>query len=191
MFARRLVLATLIAAASFSAQAADKYDIDPTHTQVQFTYSHMGFSNITGRFDEVTGDFLFDAADPTKSSVSITIPVASISTGVAKLDEHLLKADFFDATQYPTATFKSTAVTAAGEGRLAVAGDLTIHGVTRPVVLDVTINGVGEHPMRKLPAAGFDASAKIKRSDFGVGAYVPAVGDEITLKITVEATQAK
>ena len=191
MFARRLVLATLIAAASFSAQAADKYDIDPTHTQVQFTYNHMGFSNITGRFDEVSGDFLFDAADPTKSSVSITIPVASISTGVAKLDEHLLKADFFDATQFPTATFKSTGVTAAGEGKLAVAGDLTIHGVTRPVVLDVTINGVGEHPMRKLPAAGFDASARIKRSDFGVGAYVPAVGDEVTLSITVEATQAK
>jgi polyisoprenoid-binding protein YceI len=191
MFARRLVLATLIAAASFSAQAADKYDIDPTHTQVQFTYNHMGFSNITGRFDEVKGDFLFDAADPTKSSVSITIPVASISTGVAKLDEHLLKADFFDATQFPTATFKSTGVTAAGEGKLAVAGDLTIHGVTRPVVLDVTINGVGEHPMRKLPAAGFDASARIKRSDFGVGAYVPAVGDEVTLSITVEATQAK
>ena len=191
MFARRLVLATLIAAASFSAQAADKYDIDPTHTQVQFTYNHMGFSNITGRFDEVKGDFLFDAADPTKSSVSITIPVASISTGVAKLDEHLLKADFFDATQFPTATFKSTGVTAAGEGKLAVAGDLTIHGVTRPVVLDVTINGIGEHPMRKLPAAGFDASARIKRSDFGVGAYVPAVGDEVTLSITVEATRAK
>ena len=191
MFARRLVLATLIAAASFSAQAADKYDIDPTHTQVQFTYNHLGFSNITGRFDEVKGDFLFDAADPTKSSVSITIPVASISTGVAKLDEHLLKADFFDATQFPTATFKSTGVTAAGEGKLAVAGDLTIHGVTRPVVLDVTINGIGEHPMRKLPAAGFDATATIKRSDFGVGAYVPAVGDEVTLSITVEATQAK
>ena len=191
MFARRLVLATLIAAASFSAQAADKYDIDPTHTQVQFTYNHMGFSNITGRFDEVTGDFLFDPADPTKSSVSITIPVSSISTGVAKLDEHLLKADFFDAAQFPTATFKSTGVTAAGEGKLAVAGDLTIHGVTRPVVLDVTINGIGEHPMRKAPAAGFDASASIKRSDFGVGAYVPAVSDEVTLSITVEATKAK
>jgi polyisoprenoid-binding protein YceI len=191
MFARRLVLATLIAAASFSAQAADKYDIDPTHTQVQFTYNHMGFSNITGRFDEVTGEFLFDAADPTQSSVSITIPVSSISTGVAKLDEHLLKADFFDAAQFPTATFKSTGVTAAGEGKLAVAGDLTIHGVTRPVVLDVTINGIGEHPMRKAPAAGFDASASIKRSDFGVGAYVPAVSDEVTLSITVEATKAK
>lgn len=191
MFARRLVLATLIAAASFSAQAADKYDIDPTHTQVQFTYNHLGFSNITGRFDEVTGDFLFDATDPTKSSVSITIPVASISTGVDKLDEHLLKADFFDAAQFPTATFKSTAVTAAGEGKLAVAGDLTIHGVTRPVVLDVTINGIGEHPMRKLPAAGFDARTTINRSDFGVGAYVPAVSDKVTLSITVEATQAQ
>ena len=191
MFARRLVLATLIAAASFSAQAADKYDIDPTHTQVQFTYNHLGFSNITGRFDEVGGEFLFDAADPSKSSVSITIPVASISTGVDKLDEHLLKADFFDAAQFPTATFKSTGIVAAGAGKWAVAGDLTIHGVTRPVVLDVTLNGMGEHPMRKVPAVGFDASARIKRSDFGVGAYVPAVGDEVTLSITVEATQAK
>ena len=191
MFARRLVLATLIAAASFSAQAADKYDIDPTHTQVQFTYNHMGFSNITGRFDEVGGEFLFDAADPSKSSVSITIPVASISTGVDKLDEHLLKADFFDAAQFPTATFKSTGIVAAGAGKWAVAGDLTIHGVTRPVVLDVTLNGMGEHPMRKVPAVGFDASARIKRSEFGVGAYVPAVGDEVTLSITVEATQAK
>ena len=82
MFARRVVLATLIAAASFSAQAADKYDIDPTHTQVQFTYNHLGFSNITGRFDEVKGDFLFDAADPTKSSVSITIPVAAADAAI-------------------------------------------------------------------------------------------------------------
>ena len=191
MFARRLVLATLIAAASFPALAADKYDIDPTHTQVQFTYNHMGFSNITGRFDEVGGEFLFDAADPSKSSVSITIPVASISTGVDKLDEHLLKADFFDAAQFPTATFKSTGIVAAGAGKWAVAGDLTIHGVTRPVVLDVTLNGMGEHPMRKVPAVGFDASARIKRSEFGVGVYVPAVGDEVTLSITVEATQAK
>jgi polyisoprenoid-binding protein YceI len=158
---------------------------------VQFTYSHLGFSNITGRFDQVQGDFRFDVADPTQSSVSITIPVQSISTGVDKLDEHLLKADFFDATQFPTATFTSTGVTAAGEGKLAVAGDLTIHGVTRPVVLDVTINKIGEHPMRKRPAAGFDARATLKRSDFGVGAYVPMVGDEVTLSITVEAFQAE
>ncbi len=191
MTIRRLVLAALIAAVPFSAQAAEKYDIDPNHTQVQFTYSHMGFSNITGRFDTVQGDFLLDVADPTRSSVSITIPVQSISTGVGKLDTHLLTAEFFDVGKFPTATFTSTGVTAAGEGKLAVAGDLTIHGVTRPVVLDVTINKFGEHPMRKRPAAGFDARATIKRSDFGVGGYVPVVGDEVTLSITVEATQAQ
>jgi polyisoprenoid-binding protein YceI len=191
MTLKRLALASLLAVAAFGAQAADKYDIDPTHTQVEFTYSHMGFSNITGRFDTVQGEFLFDPADPTQSSVSITIPVESISTGVDKLDEHLLKADFFDAATYPTATFKSTGVTAAGEGALKVAGDLTIHGVTRPVVLDVTINKVGEHPMRKVPAAGFDASTTILRSDYGVGGYVPVVGDEVRIDITVEATLAK
>ena len=188
---KRLALASLLAFAAFGAQAADKYDIDPTHTQVEFTYSHMGFSNITGRFDTVQGEFLFDPADPTKSSVNITIPVESISTGVEKLDTHLLAADFFDAATHPTATFKSTGVTAAGEGALKVAGDLTIHGVTRPVVLDVTINKIGEHPMRKVPAAGFDATTTILRSDYGVGGYVPVVGDEVRIDITVEATLAK
>lgn len=188
---KRLALASLLAFAAFGTQAADKYDIDPTHTQVEFTYSHMGFSNITGRFDTVQGEFLFDPADPTKSSVNITIPVESISTGVDKLDEHLLKADFFGAATYPTANFKSTGVTAAGEGALKVAGDLTIHGVTRPVVLDVTINKIGEHPMRKVPAAGFDATTTILRSDYGVGGYVPVVGDEVRIDITVEATLAK
>lgn len=188
---KRLTLASLLALATLGAQAAEKYSIDPTHTQVQFTYSHMGFSNITGRFDEVQSEFLLDVADPTRSSVSVTIPVASISTGVEKLDEHLLKPDFFDAAQFPTATFNSTGVTAAGEGRLEVAGDLTIHGVTRPVVLDVTINKFGEHPMAKVPAAGFDATTTIKRSDFGLGGYVPVVGDEVRIDITVEATLAQ
>ncbi|TNJ32841.1 YceI family protein [Arenimonas terrae] len=188
---KRLVLASLLAVAAFGAQAADRYTIDPTHTQVEFTYSHFGFSNITGRFDTVESEFLFDAQDPTQSSVKVTIPMASLSTGVEKLDAHLLNADFFDAEKFPTATFTSTAVTAAGEGQLKVAGDLTIHGVTRPVVLDVTINKIGEHPMAKTPAAGFDARTVIKRSDFGVGGYAPAVSDEVTIEITVESRLAK
>jgi polyisoprenoid-binding protein YceI len=188
---KRLALASLLALATFGAQAADRYTIDPTHTQVEFTYSHFGFSNITGRFDTVESEFLFDVQDPTKSSVKVTIPMASLSTGVEKLDAHLLNADFFDAEKFPTATFTSTAVTAAGEGQLKVAGDLTIHGVTRPVVLDVTINKIGEHPMAKTPAAGFDARTVIKRSDFGVGNYAPAVSDEVTIEITVESRLAK
>ena len=188
---KRLALASLLALATFGAQAADRYTIDPTHTQVEFTYSHFGFSNITGRFDTVESEFLFDVQDPTKSSVKVTIPMASLSTGVEKLDAHLLNADFFDAEKFPTATFTSTAVTAAGEGQLKVAGDLTIHGVTRPVVLDVTINKIGEHPMAKTPAAGFDARTVVKRSDFGVGNYAPGVSDEVTIEITVESRLAK
>jgi polyisoprenoid-binding protein YceI len=188
---KRLALASLLALATFSAQAAESYTIDPTHTQVEFTYSHFGFSNITGRFDTVESEFLFDPQDPTQSSVKVTIPMASLSTGVEKLDTHLLSADFFDAEKYPTATFTSTGVTAAGEGQLKVAGDLSIHGVTRPVVLDVTINKIGEHPMAKTPAAGFDARTTIKRSDFGVGNYAPAVSDEVLIEITVESRLAK
>lgn len=188
---KRLALASLLAFAALGAQAADSYTIDPTHTQVEFTYSHFGFSNITGRFDTVESEFLFDPQDPTRSSVKVTIPMASLSTGVEKLDAHLLNADFFDAEKFPTATFTSTGVTAAGEGRLKVAGDLSIHGVTRPVVLDVTINKIGEHPMAKTPAAGFDARTTIKRSDFGVGNYAPAVSDEVVIEITVESRLAK
>jgi len=188
---KRLALASLLAFATLPAFAADPYAIDPTHTQVEFTYSHFGFSNITGRFDQVQSEFLFDPADPTASSVKVSIPVASLSTGVAKLDEHLQSPDFFDAAQFPTATFTSTAVTAAGEGKLSVAGDLSIHGVTRPVVMDVTINKVGTHPMTQAEAAGFDAAFTIKRSEFGVGAYAPAVSDEVRIEITVEAQKAK
>ena len=186
---RSLILAGLLAAAPL-ALATEAYDIDPTHTQVEFTYSHFGFSNITGRFDTVESEFHFDVADPTQSSVKVTIPVSSISTGVAKLDEHLKGSDFFDVARFPTATFTSTGVTVAGEGKLAVAGELTIHGVTRPVVMDVTINKVGEHPMTKKPAVGFDASFDIKRSEFGVGGYAPAVSDEVRIEITVEAQKA-
>lgn len=189
MSLRTLLLAALLALAT-PALASTPYVIDPTHTQVEFTYSHFGFSNITGRFDTVESEFSFDPANPANSRVKVTLPVASISTGVEKLDQHLLAADFFDAEKFPTATFESTGVTAAGEGKLAVAGNLTIHGVTRPVVLDVTINKLGEHPMRKVPAAGFDGRVVIKRSDFGIGNYAPAVSDEVTIEITVEAYQA-
>ena len=126
-----------------------------------------------------------------KSSIAVEIPVSSITTGVDKLDQHLLGADFFDAAKYPTASFKSKSVHVASAKELHVSGDLTIHGVTKPATLTVKVNGIGNHPMKKIPAAGFDASTVIKRSDFGVGAYVPAVSDEVRISITLEATEAK
>lgn len=184
----------LFALASLSladhAQAAE-YTIDGSHTQVQFSYSHFGYSHITGRFDKVSGEFDLNTENLAKSKISIQIPISSISTGVEKLDAHLQSADFFDAAKYPTASFKSTMVHVAGDKELHVMGDLTIHGVTKPVALAVKINNIGMHPMKKVPTAGFDASTSLKRSDFGIGNYVPAVGDEIKINITMEASAAK
>lgn len=188
---RNSALAVALALVSGSALAADPYVIDPNHTQVEFTYSHFGFSHITGRFDKVEGDFLFDAKDPTKSSIQVNIPIASITTGVKDLDDDLRTNAFFDADKFPTATFQSTAVTSSGKDKLAVAGDLTIHGVTKPVTLDVTINKTGMHPMAGRAAAGFDATATIKRSDFGIAKYTPNVSDEVQLHITMEAMVPK
>lgn len=186
------LLSVMLVGGIGAAQAASTtYTIEPTHTQVLFSYSHLGFSNITLRFDKVEGSIVYDAAAPAKSSVSVSILTDSVNTGVAKFDEHIKSPDFFDVAKYPTATFKSTKVVAAGKGKLQVTGDLTIHGVTKSVVMNATVNKIAEHPMRKVPAAGFDGSIKIKRSDFGMGAYTPAVGDDVTIKITVEALGPK
>ena len=166
--------------------ASGTYKLDPSHTDVLVQWTHMGFSNPSAHFGNVDGTLVFDAADPTKSSVQVTLPLSGLNSFTAKFDEHLKSADFFDAAKFPTATFKSTKVEAAGTNKFTVTGDLTIKDQTRPVVLDVILNGAGEHPMLKVPAIGFDATTTIKRSDFGVGAYVPAVSDEVRIRITTE-----
>lgn len=184
---RRLALATALALSAAPAFAA-RYTLDPNHTQVVFSWNHFGFSNPSSQFGKVEGTLQFDAAHPTQSSVEVSIPLASINTNVAKLDEHLQKADFFDSEKYPDATFKSTKVEkGAAPDKLKVTGDLTLHGITQPIVLEVTINKVGEHPMLKVPAAGFDATTTIKRSQFGISTYVPNVSDDIKVRITSEA----
>jgi polyisoprenoid-binding protein YceI len=187
---RLLSAAVFAAAAAAPVSAAPvEYAIDPSHSQVEFTWNHFGYSNLTARFDALEGSFVYDAENPSASSVNATVKIDSLDSGVDKLDAHLKSADFFDAAQFGTATFTSTKVEAAGEGRLKVAGELTIHGVTKPAILDVTVNKIGEHPMKKVPAAGFDATTKVLRTQFGVGLYAPNVSDEIRIDITVEATQ--
>lgn len=190
---RRIALAAALALATAPAFAATTaYTLDPGHTQVVLQWSHFGFSNPEAQFGSVEGTLEFDQADPTKSSLKVDIKTASINSNVAKFDEHLKSPDFFDAAKYPNATFNSTKVEkGAAPDQLKVTGDLTIHGVTKPVTLDVKVNKVAEHPMRKAAAAGFDASTTIKRSDFGVGKYAPAVSDEVKINITVEAIEAK
>ncbi|MCW1976086.1 YceI family protein [Xanthomonas campestris] len=171
--------------------ASGTYTLDPTHTDVLAQWSHFGFSNPTAHFGNVDGTLVYDAADVTKSTVQVTLPLSGLNSFTAKFDEHLKSGDFFDAAKFPSATFKSTKVESAGTNKLTVTGDLTVKDQTKPVVLDVTLNGAGEHPMKKVPAAGFDATTTIKRSDFGVGQYAPNVSDEVKIRITTEALQAK
>lgn len=188
---KKLLAAALFAAVASPVFAAPThYTIDPNHSQVRFGWTHFGFSNLEGRFDAVSGTFTYDPENVAASSVEATIDMSSIDTGVDKLDEHLGTDEFLDTTKFGTATFKSTAVSAAGEGKLKVDGDLTVHGVTKPVSLDVTVNKIGPHGMTKKPSAGFDATTTIKRSEFGVGMYAPNVSDEIRIEITVEATDS-
>ncbi len=188
---KRLLLPTLLALSLAGTATAATYDIDARHTQVQFTYLHMGLSHLSARLNEVSGKFDFDPANPAKSSIDVQLPMSSLSTGVPRLDAHLASADFFDVANFPNASFKSSAVKVLGKDRLNVSGDLTIHGVTRPVVFEVTINAEGPHPMRKTPAVGLDATATIKRSDFGVGGFGQAVADEVKLHISMEAAEPK
>jgi polyisoprenoid-binding protein YceI len=169
---------------------AGTYQLDPSHTDVLVQWTHFGFSQPSAQFGISEGTLTWNADDVSKSSVQVTIPVTAIDTFVDKLDEHLKSGDFFDAAKFPTATFKSTSVAAAGPNKFTVTGDLTIKDVTKPVTLDVTLNGAGEHPMLKKQAIGFSATATIKRTDFGVGAYAPNVSDDVQLRITTEGTLA-
>lgn len=188
---RRLALATALTLAA-APVFATTYTLDPGHTQVVVSWNHFGYSNPTAQFGKVDGTLDYDHAAPTKASVKVTISMASINSNVVKLDEHLQAADFFDVAQYPDATFTSTKVEkGAGANKLKVTGDLTLHGVTKPVVLDVTVNKVADHPMWKAPVAGFDATTTIKRTEFGIGKYAPMVSDEIQLRITTEGVEAK
>jgi polyisoprenoid-binding protein YceI len=186
-----LALAGLLGVA-ISAQAAPvTYKLDPGHTMVRFSWNHFGYSNPTADFGLGEGTVVFDEQNPAKSSVDVTLPLASLDTHVPALDKHLKEADFFDADKYPTVTFKSTKVQPLGGHKFNVTGDLTVHGVTKTVVLAATLNKVGPHPMTKAQSIGFDATASIKRSDFGVGAYVPKVSDEISIRITTEGSVPK
>ncbi|HZX77063.1 YceI family protein [Lysobacter sp.] len=191
MFKRLALAAALVVASTAALAAPTTYKIDPGHTSVVASWSHFGFSNPVATFGGAEGTITYDPANVGTSKVEVTIPLSGLDSRMEKFDEHLRSADFFDAEKFPNITFKSTKVEAAGDKKLRVFGDLTIKGVTRQVVLDTTINKIGEQPMAKRAAAGFDAVTTIKRSDFGVDKYAPNVSDTVTLRITTEAVVPK
>ncbi|WP_052065401.1 YceI family protein [Thalassospira australica] len=181
-----LVVAAGLSGAAFSAQAAETYKLDPTHTSVVFVVNHLGFSNFQGRFGGISGELTLDRENVSASSATITIDLNQIDSGVEALDNHMKTADFFDVESHPTATFKSTSVELVGDSAAKVTGDLTILGQTKPVVLDVVLTGQGEHPMTGDQVVGFGATTTVTRSDFGMNFLVPGVGDEVALQISSE-----
>nr|WP_314370025.1 YceI family protein [uncultured Acinetobacter sp.] len=185
-----LGLAAAIASSVILAAPVD-YKIDPTHTATVFSWNHFGFSTPSANFTDIQGTIKVDNAKPANSSVEVTIPLSSVNTNVVALDKEFQEEAWFNAAKYPNITFKSTKVETKDKKHFKITGDLTVKGVTKPVVLDAVLNKQGEHPMAKVPAIGFNATTSFNRSAFGIGNYVPNVGDKITVNITTEATAAK
>lgn len=178
-------------ASSVTLAAPVNYKIDPTHTATVFSWNHFGFSTPSANFTDIQGTIKVDNAKPANSSVEVTIPLSSVNTNVPALDKEFQEEAWFNAAKYPNITFKSTKVETKDKKHFKITGDLTVKGVTKPVVLDAVLNKQGEHPMAKVPAIGFNATTSFNRSAFGIGNYVPNVGDKITVNITTEATAAK
>lgn len=162
---------------------AGTYEVDTGHTQVNWQVNHLGFSKYDGQFGGITGTLQLDPRNVSAAKLSVKIPVSGLSTTVQKLTEHLSNPDFFDASRYPAATFTSTRVEARGTSAKII-GDLTLHGVTRPVTLDAQFVGAGPGMMAPNPInIGFEATTRLKRSDFGISMGVPVVSDEVEIRI--------
>lgn len=184
---RKLVI-VLFAVFGFggTALAADSYTLDPSHTFPRFEINHFGFSTHHGQFTKTAGKLVLDRAAKS-GSVEITVDTASISTGDPALEKHLRSDDFFNVAKFPVMTFKSKTLKFNGDVPAAAAGELTLLGVTRPLTLTISRVRCAPHPMLKKEDCGADVTGVLKRSEFGMKAYVPAVGDEVTLRIQVEA----
>ena len=160
------------------------YVVEPSHTRLQFSLSHMGFTHWYGDLTGASGSLVLDPKNPTAAKVDVTLPVASVMTTNAKLDEELRGPEWLDATAYPTIRFVSTRVVRIGARGAMVTGNLTFHGITRPVTLNAVFNGAGADPIAKAYTVGFDATTTIRRSDFGVKTYVPMIGDAVDIRIS-------
>ncbi len=188
---KRLALVAALAAVAAAAQAAPStYNIDNSHTYPHFSYSHLGYSTQTHKFDKTSGKVVMDFQAKT-GSVDVTIDATSVNTGFPLFNEHIQGEDFFHTAKYPTITFKSSDMKFKGNKPVSLTGDLTMKGVTRPVTLEVTHFKCMPHPMLKAPACGGNATTQVKRSDFNMGKNAPFVSDEVTLTLAIEAVMAQ
>ena len=190
---KKLIILTCLSALLIaqSAFAADTYAIDKAHSSIGFQVRHL-FSNVPGKFDDFTGTIQFDEANPEQSSVEVNIKTASINTGVKMRDEDLRSPNFFDAAKFPEISFKSKSVKKTGDNMFDVAGDLTMHGVTKEVVLKAELIGKGAGMKPGSILTGWDATTAIKRSEFGLAwnkviEGTQVVGDDVKIELHVEA----
>ncbi|MGI4731605.1 MAG: YceI family protein [Janthinobacterium lividum] len=164
--------------------AAGTYAIEPAHTQVSFGVTHFGITPFQGMFSGASGMMKLDPANPAATTLTVSLPVASVQTTSAKLTDELRSADWLDTGRFPTATFTSSTVTPAGDGMARIEGTLTLHGVSRPVTMTARFFGTATNPMSKKASVGFVGRMTIKRSEFGITKYVPVVSDETSLSLT-------
>ena len=166
-----------------AAVKAGTYVVEPNHTQVAFSVSHMGISPYAGGFSQAAGTLTLDAAKLDQATLTVMLPADSVMTTSEKLTDELKSADWLDADKFPTATFRSTKVTRTGDDTARIEGMLTLHGVTKPETIDARFFGTAVNPMNKKDSIGFVGRMPIKRSEFGVSKYVPLVSDETVLVI--------
>jgi len=185
--ASALIASGLMLTSPLSLMAGTVYTIEPTHTSVDLHYIHLGYSRMTIRFMSVSGTIDLDENKISQSKVNIEIDTTKVNSGVAAFDEHLKAEKFFDTTAHPKAQFQSTKITQTSDTTADIDGNLTIKGITKPVVLKAKLNKKGLHPMAKTMAVGFSATTQIKRSDFGMSSAVPYVSDQVDIVIEVEA----
>jgi polyisoprenoid-binding protein YceI len=185
---RRLALALIaVLLLPAFAPAADSFKLDPVHSTVIYRINHLGVSNAYGRWDEPTGMVTLDKDDPSKSSFTFDVQTGKVDTGNPKRDQHLQSPDFFDAKQFPTISFKSTSVKSSGDNKFEVAGDLTMHGVTKSITLNIDKTGEADTQMGH--RAGFQTEVDLKRSDYDIKGLMGPVGDDVHLIISFEAVK--
>jgi polyisoprenoid-binding protein YceI len=177
------VFAAAPTAPTLATVKAGTYKVESYHTQVGFSLSHFGFTNYSGLFSGATGSLRLDPANPAASKLEVTIPVQSLQTTVSVLTDELKGEKWFDSAKFPQATFTSTHIAVGANGEATIEGNLTLHGVTKPVVLHAHLMGAGVNPIDKAYTVGFEATGTLKRTDFGVSLYAPALGDEVQLSI--------
>ncbi|MEY3899539.1 MAG: hypothetical protein RI962_694 [Pseudomonadota bacterium] len=179
-----VILSTAVVTPAFAAPAT--YGVEPNHTFPRFSYTHLGFTTQLSRFDKTTGTVVYDK-EGRAGSVDITIDTRSVSTGSALFNQHIQGEDFLDTAQHPSVTFKSTKVNFDGDKPVSIEGDLTMKGITKRVTLTVTRFVAAPHPIQKKDTIGADAYTIVKRTDFNMGKYAPAVSDEVRIDIAIEA----